>query len=244
MYTSVSVVVDNGHNKQKGTMPKKKAAERASKASRKTPKFQPEATRTAGLITPRQAADILSISTRTLGRWAVAYEKSLSATARRKGRKRFFTGADMNIFQEAALKMDQGLEIKDIATTLTLVDPNAEAQRSAMVLSTEVAMQVGETKQIAQQMVQEIHRLRQENEQQKETNTIQQTIIERLNARLAAVEAHLDKSVIERAVSKYKKPDIEETGFLIIGKEGAVDVELTPEDEALLERLAPEEDKE
>ncbi|MDP6585549.1 MAG: MerR family transcriptional regulator, partial [Anaerolineales bacterium] len=169
-------------------MSKKKATERASKASRKTPKFQPEATRTAGLITPRQAADILSISTRTLGRWAVAYEKSLSATARRKGRKRFFTGADMNVFQEAAQKMDQGLEIKDISGMLTLVDPNAEAQRSAMVLSTEVALVVGQTKQIAQQMVDEITILRKDNEHQKETNTIQQTIIERLNARLAAVE--------------------------------------------------------
>jgi len=222
-------------------MPKKKATTKVKKPVKQTPKFQPEATRTAGLITPRQAADILSISTRTLGRWAVAYEKSLSATARRKGRKRFFTGADMNVLQEAAQKMEQGLEIKDISTTLTLVDPNEEAQRSAMVLSTEVAMQVGETKQIAQQMVDEITILRKDNEHQKEINTIQQTTIERLNARLASIEAHLDKSVLERAVSKYRKPDIEETGFVITGRDSTVEIQ-TYRNTPIVEELPPKED--
>ena len=223
-------------------MPKKKATTKVKKPVKQTPKFQPEATRTAGLITPRQAADILSISTRTLGRWAVAYEKSLSATARRKGRKRFFTGADMNVLQEAAQKMEQGLEIKDISTTLTLVDPNEEAQRSAMVLSTEVAMQVGETKQIAQQMVDEITILRKDNEHQKEINTIQQTTIERLNARLASIEAHLDKSVLERAVSKYKKPEIEETGFQITGRDSVVDVQDFRSRSLSKDQELPEED--
>ena len=224
-------------------MPKKKATTKVKKPVKQTPKFQPEATRTAGLITPRQAADILSISTRTLGRWAVAYEKSLSATARRKGRKRFFTGADMNVLQEAAQKMEQGLEIKDISTTLTLVDPNEEAQRSAMVLSTEVAMQVGETKQIAQQMVDEITILRKDNEHQKEIITIQQTTIERLNARLASIEAHLDKSVLERAVSKYKKPEIEETGFSITGRDSTVEIQ-TYRNTPIVEELPKEDDTE
>jgi len=217
-------------------MPKKKA----KKTVKKAPKIQPqEVINTAGLIPPRQAAEILSISTRTLGRWAQAYEKSLSSTARRKNNKRFFTGADMNVLQEAAQKMEEGLEIKDISKMLTLVDPNQEAQRSAMVLSTEVAMQVGETKQIAQQMVDEITKLRQQNEQQQEINTIQQTVIERLNARLAALEAHAGKSVLERAVSKYRKPDIEETGFRITGVDSVVEV---PSYKPIVDNL-PEEDK-
>ena len=206
-------------------MPKKKAAKKAKKAVKQTPKIQPqEVINTAGLIPPRQAAEILSISTRTLGRWAQAYEKSLSSTARRKNNKRFFTGADMNVLQEAAQKMEEGLEIKDIAGMLSLVDPNKELQRSAMVLSTEVALVVGQTKQIAQQMVDEITKLRQQNEQQQEINVIQQRVIDRLNARLGAIEAHLDKSVIERAISRYKKPDIEETGFQITDVDSVVEV--------------------
>jgi DNA-binding transcriptional MerR regulator len=222
-------------------MPPKKGT-KTSKAKARKPKKNinyrgvpaPEDLDVSNLLTPSQTAEILGVSPRTLARWAIAFEKSLSSTASRRGRKRFFSSYDIQQLQEAVKLIGDGLTIEATAQSLTIVDEK-EVATTAMVLTPEVAGQVATVVERTDNMVSEINRLREQTAQQ-------QAIIERLNARLSSLEAHESKSVLERAVSKYKKPDYEETGFQITGTDGTVEIQ-TYRNTPIVEELPPKKPK-
>lgn len=125
---------------------------------------------TARLITPRQVAEILFISARTLSRWCIAFEQSLSETASRRGRKRFFSSADVQQLQKAQAMLNEGLTIEDAAKQLPVITPE-EAQQTALVLAPEHAYQLGQLVTQAEGLVREVDRLREREaklEQEKE----------------------------------------------------------------------------
>jgi very-short-patch-repair endonuclease len=68
----------------------------------------------------RKVAELLFVSERTVSRWAIAFGGSLSETASRKGRKRFFTPADIAQLQKAQSLLDGGLSIEAAAGMLSL----------------------------------------------------------------------------------------------------------------------------
>ena len=125
---------------------------------------------TARLITPRQVAEMLFISPRTLARWCIAFEQSLSETASRRGRKRFFTSADIQQLQKAQTMLNEGLTIEATAQQLPVITPEEE-QQTALVLAPEHAYQLGQLVTQAEGLVQEVNRLRERGrtlEQEKE----------------------------------------------------------------------------
>lgn len=117
----------------------------------------------AKLLNPRQVAGMLFISTRTLARWAVAFHQALSETASRKGRKRYFTSADIQQLQKAQKLLDEGIGIEETAKLLPVIDPD-EAQQTALVLSPEHAYQLGQLVTQSDGLVREVDRLRTDNE--------------------------------------------------------------------------------
>jgi|TARA_B100001964_G_C14040431_1_gene512390 DNA-binding transcriptional MerR regulator len=148
-------------------MARKKSIKPKKKAVNKTGGFNPvpdDRTPTSRLITPRQAAEILFISTRTLSRWSLAFHQSLSETASRKGRKRFFTSTDIQTLQKAQKLLDEGMGIEGAASSLPVIDPEEE-QQTALVLSPEHAYQLGQLVTQADGLVREVDRLRTEKEE-------------------------------------------------------------------------------
>lgn len=92
-------------------------------------------------LTPGQCAQLLGISTRTLRRWASAFGESLSLSARRRGRKRAFTGADVTTLQRASRLLDEGLPLVEVAKRLPAV--SGDEPVTSLVLATEEAILLG-----------------------------------------------------------------------------------------------------
>ena len=152
----------------------------AKKASKKKAASKPKVVRTVGtqplpppqnetgrLLTPNQVAEICFISTRTLARWALAFNTSLSETASRKGRKRFFTSADVEVIRKAQEYIDDGMSIEDASAVLPIYDPEEE-KGTALVLSPEAAYKLGELVTQTETMTNEITRLRDINDRNEE----------------------------------------------------------------------------
>lgn len=93
-------------------------------------------------LSPGQCAQLLGISTRTLRRWAAAFTNSLSAGARRRGRKRSFDGQDVATLRQAGELLDGGLTLVQIAERLPAIA--ADQPVTALTLSTESAMMLGQ----------------------------------------------------------------------------------------------------
>lgn len=146
-----------------------------------TQPLPPPPNETGRLLTPSQVAEICYISTRTLARWALAFNTSLSETASRKGRKRFFTSADVEVIRKAQEYIDDGMSITDAAVVLPIYDPEEE-KGTALVLSPEAAYKLGELVTQTETMSNEITRLRDENVRLEEKN-------DRVNERLYKLEA-------------------------------------------------------
>ena len=89
----------------------------------------------AHLLSPRQAAAQLEISTRTLRRWSTAFGSALGSAARRKGKRRGYTSQDIQTLRLAQQELAQGRTLKQIAPGLPVVD--ASAPSTALVLSPE-----------------------------------------------------------------------------------------------------------
>ncbi len=214
-----AVVVTATTLNKRDTMPRKKATKAKKKTTPK--KVQKKATPLEGsneLLTPAQAAKMLDVSSRTLARWAVAFSKSLSETASRRGRKRFFSAYDMQQLQKASDLIQGGLTIEATADSLTIVDP-AEVATTAMVLTPEVATQVGRVLDRTENMVNEVNRLR-------DQNIMQQAEIAELRELVNSLVTHESKPAFERLISKYRKPDTTptENKFRITGADGFVEV--------------------
>ena len=95
-------------------------------------------------IHPSQAAGILEVNPRTLRRWSKKFSKSLSASARRSGKKRGYTGADIEMLRQAGDHLASGKTIKETAELLPIVDPNIESTGSSLVLAPEANIALGE----------------------------------------------------------------------------------------------------
>ena len=93
-------------------------------------------------LSPGQCAQLLGISTRSLRRWCVAFTNSLSAGARRRGRKRSFTGQDVATLRQAGELLDAGLTLAQIAERLPAI--SADQPVTALTLSTEASMALGQ----------------------------------------------------------------------------------------------------
>lgn len=91
----------------------------------------------ANRLTPKQAAEIVGIPTRTLRRWANEFGSSLSEGARqKKGRWRSYDGQDIQILQKAKELLNKGTTLEGVAQVLPLRE--AEEKTSALMLSPEV----------------------------------------------------------------------------------------------------------
>ena len=96
----------------------------------------------AHLLSPRQAAAQLEISTRTLRRWSTAFGSALGSAARRKGKRRGYTSQDIQTLRLAQQELAQGRTLKQIAPGLPVVD--ASAPSTALVLSPEANLSLGQ----------------------------------------------------------------------------------------------------
>ena len=92
-------------------------------------------------LTPGQTAELLGISTRTLRRWSTAFTTSLSEGARRKNRKRSYTGQDVETLRRAAELLNGGLTLKQAAERLPVVSP--DKQTSAVMIAPEDQIMLG-----------------------------------------------------------------------------------------------------
>lgn len=86
-------------------------------------------------LTPKQAAEMLDVSTRTLRRWSVAFDRSLSSGASRKGKRRTYDGQDIQILKRAASMLADGMTTAQIANVLDV--RMAEEETQAIVLAPE-----------------------------------------------------------------------------------------------------------
>jgi len=173
----------------------------AKKASKQKAASKPKVVRTRGtqpppparldtgrLLTPAQAAEMCSISTRTLARWALAFSDSLSEAASRKGRKRFFSSADIETLRKADAYIQDGMSIADAAALLPVIDPEEE-KTTALMLSPEVALQVGQIIEVTDTLKEEMYRLRDKNDRLEERNIRLEQKNERNEDRLQRLEA-------------------------------------------------------
>lgn len=96
----------------------------------------------ADKLNPAQAAHLLDIAPRTLRRWSSAFERSLGESASRKGKKRFYTGPDIEILRMAAGYLAEGKKIAEVAELL----PEAEltSTESALILAPEQNIALGQ----------------------------------------------------------------------------------------------------
>lgn len=106
-------------------------------------------------LSPKQAAHLLSISTRTLRRWAKAFKSSLSETAKRESRKRYFDGMDIETLKRAKELLDEGFTIAETATRLTV---RTDEKTHALMVPGEMAMIVGQIQERSQRLVEEIEK--------------------------------------------------------------------------------------
>ncbi len=96
----------------------------------------------AHLLTPKQAAAQLDISTRTLRRWSAAFATALSPSSAHKGRRRAYSSQDIETMRRAQHELAQGRTLAEIAPSLPVVDPEAPA--TALTLSTEATLALGQ----------------------------------------------------------------------------------------------------
>ncbi len=101
-----------------------------------------EATLDAHLLSSKQAAGLLEISTRTLRRWSVAFAGSLSEGARRKGRRRAYSSQDVDTFRKAQAMLGQALTIEQVAARLPIIQPGEPT--TALTLSPEANLALGQ----------------------------------------------------------------------------------------------------
>ena len=96
-------------------------------------------------LTPSQTAALLDVTTRTLRRWSKAFGVSLSETARRSGKKRFYQGSDVEVLRTAQDQLREGKSIAEVAASL----PQAASgsTESALVLSPEQNIVLGEVRE-------------------------------------------------------------------------------------------------
>lgn len=95
----------------------------------------------AHLLTPKQAAAQLDISTRTLRRWSTAFATALGAQAAHKGRRRAYSSQDIETLRRAQQQLAQGRTMAEVAPSLPVVDP--EAPETALTLSPEANLALG-----------------------------------------------------------------------------------------------------
>ena len=101
-----------------------------------------EAQLSAHLLSSKQAAEMLGISTRTLRRWSVAFTASLGPEAARKGRRRAYSSQDIGILRRAQEELAQGRTLAEVAPSLPVVEP--EAPSTALTLSPEANLALGQ----------------------------------------------------------------------------------------------------
>jgi len=96
-------------------------------------------------LTPSQTAALLDVTTRTLRRWSKAFAGSLSETASRSGKKRFYQGSDVEILRIAQEGLRQGKTSKEVAASL----PEAArgSTETALTLSPEQNIVLGEVRE-------------------------------------------------------------------------------------------------
>jgi len=112
--------------------------------------MQEDATR----LSPAQAAAMLDISPRTLRRWSVAFEAALSFSARRKGKRRAYSGQDIDTLRRAQQEIVSGRTLSEIAPGLPVVDPDAPT--SALVLSPEQSFVLGQLSERSDRMTETV----------------------------------------------------------------------------------------
>lgn len=96
-------------------------------------------------LTPSQTAALLDVTTRTLRRWSKAFAGSLSETASRSGKKRFYQGSDVEVLRIAQEELRQGKTVKEVAASL----PKAAtgSTETALILSPEQNIVLGEVRE-------------------------------------------------------------------------------------------------
>lgn len=85
------------------------------------------------MITPKQAAETLEVSTSTLRRWASEFEPFLSL---RRGVKRTYTVDDIAIFARIKELYRQGLATQRVKEALPVIDQSKEQQDKTAALIT------------------------------------------------------------------------------------------------------------
>lgn len=96
----------------------------------------------AHLLSPRQAAAQLDVSTRTLRRWSLAFESALSASARRKGKRRAYSSQDIATLRRAQQELARGRTLAEVAPSLPVLE--VDAPTTALVLSPEANLALGQ----------------------------------------------------------------------------------------------------
>jgi len=96
----------------------------------------------AHLLSPRQAAAQLDVSTRTLRRWSLAFESALSPSARRKGQRRAYSSQDIATLRRAQQELAQGRTLAEVAPSLPVLE--ADVPTTALVLSPEANLALGQ----------------------------------------------------------------------------------------------------
>lgn len=85
------------------------------------------------MITPKQAAETLEVSSSTLRRWASEFEPFLSL---RRGVKRTYTVDDIAIFSRIKELYRQGLETQRVKEVLPVIEQSQEQQDKTAALIT------------------------------------------------------------------------------------------------------------
>ena len=96
----------------------------------------------AHLLSPRQAAAQLDVSTRTLRRWSTAFQTALSRSARRKGKRRGYRSQDIATLRRAQQELARGQTLADVAPSLPVLE--ADVPTTALVLSPEANLALGQ----------------------------------------------------------------------------------------------------
>jgi len=97
---------------------------------------------------------MLEISTRTLSRYALAFELSLSEGASRRGKKRSYDGEDITTLRRA-MELMQNMTIAEVAPVLNVRPSDDEAH--PIVLSPEANLALGGVIERAKQIGDELH---------------------------------------------------------------------------------------
>lgn len=106
-------------------------------------------------LTPSQCAEVLDISTRTLRRYSSILSNSLSETASKRGRKRFYSSSDVDTLRRAQKMMRQGMTLKDISEVLP-IQPANDVEATALTLSPEANQVIGGLVERARQIGEEV----------------------------------------------------------------------------------------